>query len=101
MRQYSLHVCPSRISFKKFPRVFPVYLVHPVAINLTLSKLPLPLRKKFHSLSEMSPRCRIISPHNMNEKTSLSFSNRPLKYIDITIVRLNLYVSGGEKVLRK
>lgn len=47
-------------------------------VNLTLSKLPLPLRKKFHSASEISSLWRIISPHSMNENTSLSFSNRPL-----------------------
>lgn len=50
-------------------------------VSLTLSKLPLPLRKKFHSASEISSLWRIISPHSMNENTSLSFSNRPLKYI--------------------
>lgn len=45
----------------------------------TLSMEPAaPLRKKFHSRGSISSLVFMISPHSMNEKTSLSFSNKPL-----------------------
>ena len=49
------------------------------SLSFTLSIPADPLRKKFHSESEMSPACLIISTHNIKEKTILCSSNRPLR----------------------
>lgn len=45
----------------------------------TFSTPAAPLRKKFHSGSEMSPACLMISTQSMKEKTTLCCSNRPLQ----------------------
>ena len=45
----------------------------------TLSTPAEPLKKKFHSASEISPACLIMSPQSMKEKTNLCCSNKPLQ----------------------
>ena len=54
-----------------------------------------PLRKKFHSALEIRSACLKISPHNIKEKTSLSFSNRPLQEIQKETLKIQ-YVTIHE-----